>query len=65
VVVQGDGAPIDRLALPVQLRFARTTRISIEGNSGLCRGLLCVRYGLDRPQGVDQTARTGLEQAAG
>jgi metal-sulfur cluster biosynthetic enzyme len=68
LLVQDDGTPIDRLDLPVQLRFARTTRISIEGNSGLCRGLLSVRYGLDRPQGVDQTARTGqrtgLEQAA-
>ena len=27
------------------LRFARTIRVSIEGNAGLCRGLLATRYG--------------------
>jgi hypothetical protein len=56
LLVQDDGTPIGQLDLPVQLRIAKTTRISIEGNSGLCRGLLSVRYGLPRPPGVDQSA---------
>lgn len=54
LLLQDDGSPVRQLDLPVQLRLAKTTRISIEGNSGLCRGLLSVRYGLPRPDGVDQ-----------
>jgi metal-sulfur cluster biosynthetic enzyme len=54
LLVQDDGTPIAAVELPLQLRMAKTTRISIEGNSGLCRGLLSVRYGLPRPVGVDQ-----------
>ncbi|MEV6284978.1 iron-sulfur cluster assembly protein [Kribbella sp. NPDC051770] len=54
LLVQDDGTPITAVDLPLQLRMAKTTRISIEGNSGLCRGLLSVRYGLPRPPGVDQ-----------
>ncbi|GAB2583037.1 iron-sulfur cluster assembly protein [Kribbella endophytica] len=56
LLVQDDGTPITSVDLPFQLRMAKTTRISIEGNSGLCRGLLSVRYGLPRPPGVDQAA---------
>lgn len=56
LLVQDDGTPITAVDLPLQLRMAKTTRISIEGNSGLCRGLLSVRYGLPRPPGVDQAA---------
>ena len=56
LLVQDDGTPIIAVDLPLQLRMAKTTRISIEGNSGLCRGLLSVRYGLPRPAGVDQAA---------
>jgi metal-sulfur cluster biosynthetic enzyme len=56
LLVQDDGTPITAVDLPLQLRMAKTTRISIEGNSGLCRGLLSVRYGLPRPAGVDQAA---------
>ncbi|WP_432949145.1 iron-sulfur cluster assembly protein [Kribbella sp. CA-253562] len=54
LLVHDDGTPITTVDLPFQLRMAKTTRISIEGNSGLCRGLLSVRYGLPRPAGVDQ-----------
>jgi metal-sulfur cluster biosynthetic enzyme len=54
LLVHDDGTPITVVDLPLQLRMAKTTRISIEGNSGLCRGLLSVRYGLPRPAGVDQ-----------
>ena len=46
LLVDDDGAPVAEPALPLELRLARTTRISIEGNAGLCRGLLGVRYGL-------------------
>jgi metal-sulfur cluster biosynthetic enzyme len=38
----------DRIAVeeaPLQLRFARTVRVSIEANAELCRGLLQTRYG--------------------
>lgn len=45
LLVDDDGAPIPPEALPMRLRLARTTRISIEGNAGLCRGLLSTRYG--------------------
>lgn len=45
LLVDDDGAPIPADALPLRLRLARTTRISIEGNAGFCRGLLSTRYG--------------------
>jgi metal-sulfur cluster biosynthetic enzyme len=54
LLLQDDGTPISQVDLPLQLRMAKTTRISIEGNSGLCRGLLSVRYNLPRPADVDQ-----------
>lgn len=37
-------APLASGAVPLHLRRARTTRISIEANSGLCRGMLRHRY---------------------
>lgn len=45
LLVGDDGAPIPAAAVPRRLRLARTTRISIEGNAGFCRGLLSTRYG--------------------
>ncbi|MCU7730213.1 iron-sulfur cluster assembly protein [Actinoplanes sp. KI2] len=44
------GAPLTPEALPGWLRFARTVRVSIDGNAGLCRGLLETRYGLTRAE---------------
>jgi metal-sulfur cluster biosynthetic enzyme len=41
-----DGEPLTEDRLPGWLRFARTVRVSIEGNAGFCRGLLETRYGL-------------------
>lgn len=32
-------------ALPLHLRRARTTRVSIEANAGYCRGMFAHRYG--------------------
>ncbi|GAA3338208.1 iron-sulfur cluster assembly protein [Amorphoplanes nipponensis] len=41
---EGAALPADRL--PGWLRFARTVRVSIDGNAGFCQGLLRTRYGL-------------------
>jgi metal-sulfur cluster biosynthetic enzyme len=38
------GLPVDPDAVPLHLRRAKVTRISIEANSGICRGMLRVRY---------------------
>ena len=50
----GDGAPllidpvsgalVEAGALPLHLRRAQVTRVSIEANAGICRGMLRVRY---------------------
>jgi Iron-sulfur cluster assembly protein len=40
------GQQLDGERLPVWLRFARTVRVSIDGNAALCRGLLETRYHL-------------------
>ena len=44
VLVDEAGRPFPREAIPLRLRFARTTRISIDGNAHFCRGLLRTRY---------------------
>ncbi len=38
------GTSLDRDAIPLHLRPAQTTRVSIEANSGICRGMLAHRY---------------------
>ena len=38
------GAVVSAEALPLHLRKAKVTRVSIEANSGICRGMLRVRY---------------------
>jgi metal-sulfur cluster biosynthetic enzyme len=40
------GAGVGVEALPLHLRRARLTRVSVEANSGVCRGLLRERYGV-------------------
>ncbi|QUH04798.1 iron-sulfur cluster assembly protein [Saccharopolyspora erythraea] len=45
LLVDDQGGPVDAESLPLRLRFARTTQVSIEGNAGWCRGLLGTRYG--------------------
>ena len=52
LLLHDDGRPIGPDELPVQLRLARATRVSIEGNSTFCRGLLAVRYGHDGADGA-------------
>ncbi len=46
LVVDPDGNQIHEDAVVQHLRFARITRVSIEGNAGMCRGLLATRYGV-------------------
>ncbi len=38
------GAPVGDQAVPLHLRRARTTQVSIEANTGICRGMLRHRY---------------------
>jgi hypothetical protein len=47
LLLRPNGEPIDADDAPRQLRFARTVRVSIEGNADLCRGLLATRYDLE------------------
>jgi hypothetical protein len=47
LIVDPDGRKVPEEAVVEHLRFARTVRMSIEGNAGLCRGLLTTRYGLE------------------
>jgi hypothetical protein len=47
LLVRPNGEPIAAGDTARQLRFARTVRVSIEGNADLCRGLLHTRYGLE------------------
>ncbi|MBG0561202.1 iron-sulfur cluster assembly protein [Actinoplanes aureus] len=51
------GAPVTADRLPGWLRFARTVRVSVDGNAALCRGLLETRYGPTRtdPARTDPT----------
>ena len=45
LVVDPDGRRVPEDAVVQHLRFAKTVRVSIEGNASLCRGLLATRYG--------------------
>jgi metal-sulfur cluster biosynthetic enzyme len=49
LVVDTDGHPIPAELLEGHLRFARLTRVSIEGNAAFCRGMLATRYDLPTP----------------
>ena len=51
------GAPVTADHLPLHLRKARLTRVSIEANSGICRGMLRHRY--DDTRGQGETAPAG------
>ena len=46
VLVGDDGAPVAGEDVALRLRFARTVRVSIDGNAHFCRGLLTTRYDL-------------------
>lgn len=60
VLVGEDGKPVTVDQVPLRLRFARSVRISMEGNSHFCRGLLATRYddgGNTTPYFVDVRTR--------
>ncbi|GAA3707821.1 iron-sulfur cluster assembly protein [Streptomyces tremellae] len=44
VLVDENGRRYTPEEIPLRLRFARSTRVSIEGNAHFCRGLLRTRY---------------------
>lgn len=45
--VRADGSALVASELPSFMRVARLTRLSLEGNGSLCRGLLKMRYGIE------------------
>lgn len=47
LVVDPDGRRIPEEAVVEHLRFARLTRVSVEGNAAHCLGLLAARYDMD------------------
>jgi metal-sulfur cluster biosynthetic enzyme len=61
VVVDDEGRPLTPEAVPIRLRFARSVRISMEGNAHFCRGLLATRYadgGTATPQFTNTRTRS-------
>jgi hypothetical protein len=58
VVVDDDGHPLSAEAIPLRLRFARSVRISMEGNAHFCRGLLATRYGDEHAAATPQFTNT-------
>jgi metal-sulfur cluster biosynthetic enzyme len=47
------GAKISPDAMPLHLRKARTTAVSIDANAGICRGMLRYRYNNEAGQGEE------------
>ncbi len=56
LVVDPDGRRVPEEAVVQHLRFAKTVRVSIEGNASLCRGLLATRYGMTTQHREEATA---------
>ncbi len=59
--VDAQGKAVAQDDLGLHLRLARATRVSIEGNSGMCRGLLATRYG----DGTHPGTRSGVAAGRG
>lgn len=55
VLVNEKGEALPAEEVPLRLRLATTTRISIEGNAHFCRGLLATRYADSGEAGRDGT----------
>ncbi len=49
-LVGAGGDAVGAAKVSDHLRFASTIRVSVEGNAGMCRGLLATRYGLPDPE---------------
>ena len=58
VLVDHTGRSYAADAVPMALRRARSTRISIDGNAHFCRGLLRTRYGTGRASRTGRQATT-------
>ncbi|MGX1515513.1 hypothetical protein RKD44_006801 [Streptomyces collinus] len=54
-LVDDEGRPVPPGEIPLRLRFARSVRISVDGNAHFCRGLLRTRY---PDSAADQTPRS-------
>jgi metal-sulfur cluster biosynthetic enzyme len=52
LLVDPDGKKVPEEAVVQHLRFARTVRVSIDGNAGRCRGLLATRYGIEKEEAL-------------
>jgi metal-sulfur cluster biosynthetic enzyme len=52
LVIDPDGKRVPKEAVVQHLRFARTVRVSIEGNAHHCRGLLAARYGVPEEEEI-------------
>jgi metal-sulfur cluster biosynthetic enzyme len=50
--VTGEGVPVGVADFPRFIRLARLISVSLEGNAGLCRGLLKTRYNLETEEVV-------------
>ncbi|WP_336158706.1 iron-sulfur cluster assembly protein [Amycolatopsis sp. VC5-11] len=61
VLVDDLGRPYPKEEVPLRLRFARSVRISIDGNAHFCRGLLRTRY---PESAADQAPRPGSPEEA-
>jgi metal-sulfur cluster biosynthetic enzyme len=55
LVVDSGGKRVPKEAVIEHLRFARTVRVSIEGNAHHCRGLLAARYGMQEEEKEEAT----------
>lgn len=55
IIDPATGEPVETEGLRMHLGLARATRVSQEANSGVCRGMLAVRY----PEGHSQVSRRG------
>jgi metal-sulfur cluster biosynthetic enzyme len=59
VLVDDHGVPVPPDAAPMRLRFAKAVRISVDGNTHFCRGLLKTRYDDESPATrITNTRRT-------
>ncbi|RSM55869.1 metal-sulfur cluster biosynthetic enzyme [Actinoplanes sp. ATCC 53533] len=61
VLVDDDGEPVLADQIPFRLRFARTVRVSLDGNAHFCRGLLTTRY---PHAAADQRPRHAAQEAS-
>ncbi|MBM9465933.1 metal-sulfur cluster assembly factor [Nakamurella leprariae] len=52
VLVDDTGTAVPFAEIPLRLRFAKSVRISIDGNAHFCRGLLATRYEDSDPHGL-------------